>query len=239
MTAPRNREHRSGTPRSVPSEGRVSGAARPWLRGVVGTLGLLASFAFAGPSLACPVCIDLPEKTLADRLLEAETVVVAREDPDRPFRFLPIRTLVGATEGRDIPFLLDSATRRRLESAPDDGVLMMRSHGGDWSRGPLADEDLRRVAPLILELRGAGETRDDARFAFFDELLHHPNPQLRRAAVDELSRVRYGLIRSLKRPVDGASARRALADRTAVPWAPFYILMLGLSDDEQDAVLVR
>jgi hypothetical protein len=37
------------------------------------------------PVLACLVCINLPERTIADRVIEAETVVPARGNPDRPF----------------------------------------------------------------------------------------------------------------------------------------------------------
>jgi hypothetical protein len=51
------------------------------------TLLATALAAVGGPAAACAVCFDKPEATLADRLLQAEAVAIAREDPALPFRF--------------------------------------------------------------------------------------------------------------------------------------------------------
>ena len=40
----------------------------------------------AGPAHACLVCIPMPERTLADHVVEAAAVALARNDPDDPFR---------------------------------------------------------------------------------------------------------------------------------------------------------
>ncbi len=199
----------------------------------------LALLAGATAALACPVCIDLPEATLAERLLRAEAIVIAREDPARPFRYAPVAALKGDAAGPPIPLLLDSATRRRLSLRPEDGVLMLRDRSGAWAHGGYGDAAWRAAAAAIL---GEGPSwRDDpaARFAYFETLLRHEDANLRRLAVDELSRARYGLIRTMAQPLDGETARRALADLGMIPWAPFHVLMLGLSARPEDHALVR
>lgn len=190
------------------------------------------------PALACPVCIDKPEATLAERLLRAEAVVIAREDPARPYHFAPAETLRGDAGAVPIPLLLDSATRRRLAARPGEGVLFVRT-GDAWTRAGYADAAWRETAATILAEGHDWDQDRAARFAFFEALLDHPEGQLRRLAIDELSRASYGRIRTMASPIDGATARRALADRAQIPWRAFHILMLGLSDRPEDRSLVR
>ncbi len=198
----------------------------------------LALLVLAMPAAACPVCIDKPEVTLADRLLRADAVVIAREDPARPFHYAPVAALRGEAGAVPIPLLLDSATRRRLEARPDDGVLFVRN-GDDWSGAGYADAARRDTAAAILA-EGPGWDEDPvARFAFFEALLHHQEGELRRLAIDELSRAPYGQIRSMAKPLDGGTASRALTDRTEIPWRAFHILMLGLSERPEHRALVR
>ena len=198
----------------------------------------LALLALAMPAAACPVCIDKPEATLADRLLRADAVVIAREDPARPFHYAPIETLRGEAGAVPIPLLLDSATRRRLAARPDDGVLFVRN-GDAWSGAGYADAVRRDTVAAILA-EGPGWDEDPvARFAFFEALLHHREGELSRLAVDELSRAPYGQIRTMAKPLDGATASRALTDRTEIPWRAFHILMLGLSERPEHRALIR
>jgi len=198
----------------------------------------LALLVLTTPAAACPVCMDKPEVTLADRLLRADAVVIAREDPARPFHYAPVATLRGEAGAVPIPLLLDSATRRRLDARPDDGVLFVRNRE-DWSRAGYADAAWRELAAAILD-EGPGWDEDPvARFAFFETLLHDQEGGLRRIAIDELSRAPYGQIRSMAKPLDAATASRALTDRTEIPWRAFHIRMLGLSERPEDQALVR
>ncbi len=202
----------------------------------------LAAFvgaALVTPAAACPVCIERPEATLADRLLSADVVAIAREDPDRPFRFAPVAVLAGSVEGLPRPpLLVDSATRRRLAAGPEDGVLLL--HEGDgWARAAHLDPAAQGVVAEILARGPAWRNEPEARFAFFEPLLHHRDRTLRHLAMDELSRGRYGLIRRMARPIDGETARQALADRSLIPWQAFHILMLGLSERAEDRAFIR
>jgi hypothetical protein len=192
----------------------------------------------AMPAAACPVCIDKPEATLAERLLRADAVVIAREDPARPYHFAPVATLRGAAGAVPIPLLLDSTTRRQLTARPEEGVLFVRD-GDTWTHAGYADAASREIVTAILAEGPSWEGRTGARFTFFEALLHHQNGRFRRLAIDELSRASYGQIRSMAMPIDGATARRALSDRHQIPWHGFYILMLGLSERAEDQALVR
>jgi len=217
---------------------RFGGWGMSGYRRLAGVLLTVTLFVFATPAVACPVCIDRPEATLADRLLRAEVVIVAREDPAQPFHFAPVGILKGTVGAEPIPLLLDSTTRRRLSARPDAGVLLLRD-GDDWTRAGFADTVWRETVMTILSEGPRWSRASDERFRFFEALLHHADDRVRHLAIDELSRARYGLIRAMPRPIDGTTARRALVDRFEIPWASFYILMLGLSERPGDQALVR
>ena len=193
---------------------------------------------WAMPAAACPVCIDKPEATVADRLLSADAVVMAREDPDQPFTFAPVAALKGEPGDGPIPLLLDSTTRRLLDGRPADGVVLIRD-GNGWSRVAYADTHMLATVEAILSEGPEWRNAPELRFAFFEALLERDDDVFRHIAIDELSRARYGLIRTMARPLDGAAARGALIDRNRIPWAGFYVLMLGLSDRAEDHALIR
>ncbi|WP_170424970.1 hypothetical protein [Ruegeria arenilitoris] len=201
---------------------------------------LIAVFALGNGQMAfaCGVCIEKHEETVADRILDADAVVIARESPERPRTYVPVAYLYGAEGGPAIPFLVDSSTRRRLERQPADGVLMLRT-GEDWAHVGYANAAWRMTAARIVETGPDWQNAPDARFAFFEELLHAGDQYLRRLAIDELSRAEYGRIRQMTQPITGEVARQYLGDRSSIPWHPFFILMIGLSDRDEDHTYLR
>ncbi|QIE43237.1 hypothetical protein G5B39_14495 (plasmid) [Rhodobacteraceae bacterium SC52] len=203
-------------------------------------IGLIALLAFGNAqiALACGVCVEKPEETVSDRLLAADAVVIAREDRDNPYSFAPVMFLLGASNDVPIPFLVDSITKRRLDRNPADGVLMLRE-GNAWSRAGYANAAWRSAAAKILAHGSDWQINPTARFSFFEAMLHGPDRFLREQAIDELSRASYDLISEMAQPINGAVARQALTDRSEIPWQSFYILMLGLSDRNEDHDHVR
>lgn len=189
-------------------------------------------------ALACGVCIEKHEETMADRIRDADAVVIARESPERPRTFAPVAYLYGEEGGPDIPFLVDSSTKKRLERQPADGVLMLRK-GKDWSSAGYANSAWQKIAARIIETGPEWQNAPDARFAFFEELLHSGDRYLSRLAIDELSRAEYGRIRQMRQPITGEVARQYLEDRSIIPWRPFFILMIGLSDRDEDHTYLR
>ena len=194
----------------------------------------------AGPAAACLVCFELPERTIADRVIEADAVVLAREDPGRPFSYAPIATLKGASAGLPIASLVDSTTRRRLAADPGAAVLFARDAEG-WSRLADADAEMGEMTRAILAAAPAWDTEADhaLRFAFFADRHDAANPTIRQLALAEISRSPYALIRGMTPRLTRSEIARVLRDPKWAEWAPIHILFLGLSDDPADHAFVR
>jgi hypothetical protein len=202
---------------------------------------------------ACVVCITAPEKTVVDQILDSEAVVLAREDPSKPFSFTPVTVLKGAADGTPIPFLVDSFTRKRLAAAPGDAVLFARARRDgahpfaltrpepEWLRLAYADAEYRRLVEQILALEGSWQADDTgrARFSFFEALHDHADPAIRQLALSELARAPYRLIREIASRLTPAEVEGALRDLTMIPWAPVHILLSGRSADPKAHELVR
>ena len=126
---------------------------RARLPGLALPAGLLVG---SGSASACQVCIPMPVKTLADRLLEAEALVLAREDPARPFHYATVEVLKGDPGEAPIDAFLPSTDRRVLARFPQQHRLLARAKpGGDWSALGIADADYERVVRLILQHAGS------------------------------------------------------------------------------------
>ena len=76
---------------------------------------------FGDRAEACMVCIPFPQSTVADHLLSAKVVALARENPEKPFSFSAVEVLKGELSTPEIELFLNSATRRRLALNPDGG----------------------------------------------------------------------------------------------------------------------
>ena len=154
----------------------------------------------AGPAAACLACITLPEKTIADRLIEADVVALAREDPAKPYAYAPVVLLRGDAPP-PIPFLVDSTTRHRLAAEPGSWLTRPRMGGRN---SPTPGRRCGGWPMRILAAVPAWE-RDDgtARFAYFADRHDHPDPTVRQLALTELSAAPYALIRTMQPRVSG------------------------------------
>jgi hypothetical protein len=205
------------------------------------------------PAMACAICITLPEKTVADRILESETLVLAREDPLRPFTFAPIAVLKGSADGAPIPFLVDSATRRRLSDVFEDAVIFVRSRRSpvrpfaraeaepEWLQLGYAGAEYRALVDQILasEVAWRADKTGRARFVFFEGLHDHPDPAIRELGLGELAKAPYGLVREMISRLTLGEIVRVLRDPKMIPWAPIHILLLGRNADPASHELVR
>ncbi len=212
------------------------------LRGAVLALALLA----AGPASACLVCVPLPERTLADRVMEDALMVLARPDPDDPFRYVAEVYLKGAPPAagaeRPIPFLVDSPTRRRM--AADEGLFALLSREtptSDWTPLGVASPEMVSVVREMIDRAERWRVSDggEERFAFFAELHSSPAPAIRALALAEISASPYAQIRSITPGLSRAEVVKVLRDPAMLEWAPIHILLLGLSDDPTDRQFVR
>ena len=101
-------------------------------------------------SHACQACIPFPQKTATDYLIQADTVVFAREDPERPFSYAPVETLKGAADDGGIDLFLNSSTRRVLAADEDRVVVLVRVGDGSWRSLGIADNDYQQVVRRII-----------------------------------------------------------------------------------------
>ena len=221
----------------------------------------LALVAFAmGRAEACMVCIPFPLTTGADHLADAETVVLARENPGKPFTFIAVEILKGALEEPGIDLFLNSATRRRLAQNPDRSVVLaLRGRaspakaaawprrlddsppaGAEWQHLGYAtaryEALVRKIIAQAPSWRADRTGRDRA--AFFMPYLSDTDRLVRELAYLEVARAPYDQIRQADAFVPPTQVHDLLANPQFIEWHAFYILLLGVgaSEDERKSI---
>lgn len=205
---------------------------------------LFAAFAWlvsAGPAaLACSFHTELPAETLADRLLFADQLLLARSDPQDPFTFEVTGALRGPAVDLDIPLLVDTRTRQVLDRDPKAAVLFGRLDPyGPVERLVLLDA---RMRPVVTEILARSETwlyeGDEPRARYFAGLLDDPDRTLHRLALRELDRLPYATLRETVAIAKPERLRAALWRPSEAPLLPIRVLLLGLSDAPTDRAIV-
>jgi hypothetical protein len=204
---------------------------------------LLLAQLLIGAANACQVCIPMPVKTLADRLLEADALVLAREDPARPFHYAATTVLKGDPGDNPIETFLPSVNRRLLAANPDRHMLLARrAPDADWLALGIVDADYQRVVRRILDHAANWqpmETDNRQRLAEFVPLLGHPDPRLHQLAYLEIGRAPYAEIRRIAAEVPVETVRGMLDDPRYLEWRSLAILMLAQSGNAADRARIR
>ena len=192
-------------------------------------------------SLACTICVGLPEKSDADYLIESHCVILAREDANQPFTFAPVKVLKGEFDGREIDLLVDSLTRRRLAADEARKVVLVRHESGAWRSLGIASAEFEVVVERILLHSPAwqGETGRARRVEFFVPMFGRADPQINRLAYLEMGRAPYRVIRRLGRVAPRAQYAAMLKDRKYIEWRPLAILLLAQNENPDDAKYIR
>lgn len=208
------------------------------------------------PAQACGVCVELPEYSLADRILSARLIVLAAPSPDNPFRFTPVSVLKGTPEQvealPEIPFLVDSVMRSAFRANPDRTVLMVygtgyqdkagRSLPSGWTKGFLMTPDRAHfLETLRAEGQGWASGAPDraAQVAFFSAYLTHEDRLLRNTALIEIHRAPFWLLTHLTDAVPTAQLLQDLRNPNRLAYAPALIRLLGLQSDPKAKERVR
>ncbi len=199
-------------------------------------------FVISSKALACQVCFALPEKTLADHLLESDLVLLAREDPERPFLFAITETLKGKPSTVQIDAFLNSRDRRILEAYEDHHVLIAGNSSEDtWKILGVTDHEMEAVIRRIISFSDTWrpmETANPERLAEFSKLLGHPNRRLHELAYLEIGRAPYSSIRRVSASVPVETVRDILDNPRYLEWQALAILMLGQSEKPEDQARV-
>jgi hypothetical protein len=170
----------------------------------------------------------------ADYLLDSKTVLLAREDPGRPFHYKSVEVLKGPAPAGAIDLFLDSTTRRILSTHPDYSIVLVSDDDNEWRRIGTADDLFNPLLRTILESAPAWEKTPEQRTAYFGAFLDHNNPQLRALAHLEVAKAPYDQIRTLGNAVPRERIRTFLNDIKYAEWHALYILLLAQSEDVRD-----
>ncbi len=191
---------------------------------------------------ACQICIPVPQKSVADYLIESELIVLGREDPKHPFHVEIIETLKGKSGEEKVDLFLDSTTRRLLARHPEQSILIAKEQvasGESWKRIGLMDLSFATVVRDILKQAPEWSTDDTSRSAYFVKYLNDKNAQVRRLARLELARAPYAQIRKYGHVISRDDILSFLQEMKYAEWQPLYILLLAQSGLSEDADRVR
>ena len=211
--------------------------AQPLVAAVALSIAPLAS----RTTLGCQACIPYPQATAADRLVEAETVVFARENSKRPFSYVVVKTLKGQVADDAIHLFIPSSTRRLLAVDDERVAVIVRNTAGEWNSLGIADRDYREVVEKIVLFGGewTGHEGRQRRLQFFVDLFEHENQRIFRLAYLELGQAPYSALKQIGGAVSRDRLRDLLDRRQYMEWRPLAILLLVNSGDPDDLQLIR
>lgn len=195
--------------------------------------GMLAIWLFAFPAIAfgCSFHNYKPTKTLVDWMLHSKVIVFGRPDPENGFKYRVRKIYRGEAAGEEIPFLVDSASRRRLANNPEDGVILAKDGAGRWVMVEYADRDYRALIDIVV--KKAADWRKvpyhPDRFETFADYQDHANPRLRQLALQEIDRVPYAMLSSMEIRFSDREILASLGSWSEVGYRPINFLLLGLT----------
>lgn len=216
----------------------------------------------ASRAVACIVCIPYPETTAVDNLVGSEVVVLARENPEKPFSYRAIEVLKGELENPDIDLFLDSLTRRRLMHDPDRAVVLTRTatasttaapglrsfaaptqKNDQWKSLGFASERYEALVREIVDRAPSWKTANtaDDRGAFFMPRLEDPEPRIRELAYLEVGQMPYARIKTSDGYVSSEGVRAFVfsQDPRYYEWKSLYVMLLGVNASAQEKTAIR
>jgi len=204
--------------------------------------GCLAAAYLHSPDVqACQICVPYPEKTLADRLLEHDEIIFAREVSDTPFVFYQIEVIRGYGVTEPFKMFCDSNTRRKLKAIPDSAVVLVRKQSGDWRPMIFADAGflsfIRTLVSTSTDWHDYSSNQE--RLRFFSKLLNSEDPKIHQQAYLEVGRAPYSMIKALAAEIPTTQIYDLLRNYRLVEWHNLYILMLGQSPEAKDLEYIR
>ena len=187
------------------------------------------------------VCIPFPQSTVADKLLRAEVVVLARENAKKPFSYVAVEVLKGALDDPQIDLFLDSSTRRRLAVDPDRSVVLVLSGPSTWRALGYASPRYEAVVREILSRASLWRERAGQvnRATYFMPYLTDEEGSIRELAYLEVGQASYDTIRKADRFVPADQLRAFLTDPQYLEWRALYILLLGVNANSDEKQVIR
>lgn len=202
---------------------------------------ILLLFGLGLPSMACQICLPMPTESLADRVLAAEHLVLARENPEKPFTLRTIRPLQeGITAAPPLDLFLDSSSRRQLSLNEDLSFLCgWSAETGEWQRLVLHDAVTAPVIEAMLAHRESWHADPSGRVRYFADYLGHENTTLADLAHIEVARAPYGQLLEFADRLPREELHGRLKDLRRMEWHALYILFLARGGNESDKQRIR
>ncbi|NIP94189.1 MAG: hypothetical protein GWO24_12335, partial [Akkermansiaceae bacterium] len=178
----------------------------------------------------------------ADRLLEAEAVVLAREDPQNPSSLRSLEVLKGDPGKITTDLFLASSSRRSLTLNPRRRIICAYRSGGPepgWQRIGTADGEFGPLVGEILECAPEWREAPGKRVDFFAPYLGHKDPQINALAHLEVARAPYDQIKRYAGVIPVKDLRDFLKNFRLFEWHALYILLLAQSGEQQDHELIE
>jgi hypothetical protein len=190
---------------------------------------------------ACQICVPYPEKTLADRLLENDEIIFAREVPGSPYVFYQVEAIKGSGVTEPFRMFCDSTTRRKLNAIPDSAVVLAKEQDGSWRLMTFADAGFSSFIRTLLSVSGdwSGRSSNQERLRFFSKLLNSEDPRIYEQAYMEVGRAPYSMIKDLAAEIPRKQIYDLLLNYRLIEWHNLYILMLGQSRESKDLEYIR
>lgn len=194
---------------------------------------------FAMQASACQICLPFPTDSLADHILAAEHLVLARENPEQPYTLGITRVL----EGGDPPPLelfLDSSSRRWLSFDEDRSILCgWLPEKGGWQSLARHDEVLAPIVRDILSHRKQWQADPKSRYGYFADYLGNDDPTLADLAHLEVARAPYDRLIRFASRIPRERLLEELGNVRRIEWQALYILLLAQSDHPADHRMIR
>lgn len=203
-------------------------------------ISLLVSLFAATPAISCGFHNYAPQPTIVEHMLGSSAVVLARQDASSPFSYEITEVLLGDAPTTRIPFLVDSVTRQKLRREDISVLFGFDGNSGTWQRlatiNPAMRPALEDIVRQIPEWRMGG---DADRAETFSWLLDHPEPAIRRLALQELDRVDYSVLRSMWLTLDARALMAGNSGSSQRLLEPIRVLLIGLSRDPSAVPYLR
>ena len=197
---------------------------------------------FAAPAQACPICATGGELTPAQRLINADQVMLLAPSPQGWQTRAVIKGEPAAPPSAEELPLPAAVAMHDASSTPVPRLAARDRYSGQWALyGPVGADQ----APVLARAAGAQRTAEmriedwGERVRFYAPYLEHREPLLAELAYSEIARAPYAAMRSLRGTVDPAHLMRWLDDPALAARAPLYTLLLGIAGNAQTAQRVE
>lgn len=199
------------------------------------------SMLMASSVFGCQICLPMPTESLADRIIDSDHLLLAREHPSKAYQIESIHTLKGnPSEVSEIDIFLDSSTRRKLTLDSNLSLLCgWTEEQKDWRRLALYDDSLAPVVSTILERSESWKINPDERLSYFAGFLAHEDSELSDLAHLEVAGAPYSKLLQYADRMPTDLLHEKLRNLRRMEWHALYILFLSQSENQRDHDYIR